>query len=283
MLVDKHPFLRVATHVCLVVGILFLMLPIYFAFVASTHSLRDLLTAPIPFLPGKMLFHNYYTVLVKGAPKLGVNPVDRMLLNSFIMAMFIAVGKIVVSILSAFAIVYFRFPFRKLCFWMIFATLMLPVQVRIVPTFQIAASLDLLNTYTGLSLPLIASATATFLFRQCFLTLPDELCDAARIDGAGPMRFFWNVVLPLSKINIASLFVIMFIYGWNQYLWPLVATTSSKMSTIVLSMQKLATAADQIPQWNYIMAIAILALLVPLLVVLVMQRWFVKGLVDSEK
>jgi sn-glycerol 3-phosphate transport system permease protein len=283
MMVEKHPLLRVLTHLFLIVGIIILVLPIYFAFIASTHSVKDLLTAPIPMLPGKMFFHNYYEVLIHGAPKIGVQPVDRMLFNSLIMALFISIGKILVSIISAYAIVYFRFPFRRLCFWLIFATLMLPVQVRIVPTFQIAANLDLLNTYTGLSLPLIASATATFLFRQFFLTIPDELCDAARMDGAGPIRFFWDVVLPLSKTNIAALFIIMFIYGWNQYLWPLVVTTSDKMNTIVVGMQKLATAADQIPQWNLIMAIAVLALVVPVIIIIVMQRWFVKGLVDSEK
>jgi sn-glycerol 3-phosphate transport system permease protein len=266
-----------------VVGIIFLLLPIYFAFVASTHSVKDLLVAPIPMLPGHDLLHNYYVALFKGAEQGSVTPADLMLWNSFVMAIVIAVGKIVLSILSAFAIVFFRFPFRKLFFWMIFATLMLPVQVRIVPTFQVVASLHMLNTYSGLAIPLIASATATFLFRQFFLTIPGELCDAARIDGAGPMRFFWDVVLPLSKTNIAALFIIMFIYGWNQYLWPLVATTSGHMNTVVMGMQKIASAADQIPQWNIVMATAILALLPPMIVMLVMQKWFVKGLIQADK
>jgi sn-glycerol 3-phosphate transport system permease protein len=283
MIVEKHPVLRFLTHFCLVVGIIFLLLPIYFAFVASTHSVKDLLVAPIPMLPGHDLLHNYYVALFKGAEQGSVTPADLMLWNSFVMAIVIAVGKIVLSILSAFAIVFFRFPFRKLFFWMIFATLMLPVQVRIVPTFQVVASLHMLNTYSGLAIPLIASATATFLFRQFFLTIPGELCDAARIDGAGPMRFFWDVVLPLSKTNIAALFIIMFIYGWNQYLWPLVATTSGHMNTVVMGMQKIASAADQIPQWNIVMATAILALLPPMIVMLVMQKWFVKGLIQADK
>ena len=272
-----------STHFLLIVGVVVLLTPIYFAWVASTHSVKDLLVAPIPFIPGHLGLHNYWQVLVKGIKSLGGDSVSHLLWNSFWMAMFIAVGKIVVSFLSAFAIVYFRFPLRNTCFWLIFLTLMLPVQVRIVPTFQVTASLGMLNSFSGLALPLIASATATFLFRQFFLTMPDEICEAAKMDGAGPLRFFWEILLPLSKTNIAALFVIMFIYGWNQYLWPLVVTTQSHMDTVVMGIQKLALAADQIPQWNTIMAVVILSLIPPVLVMLVMQRWFVKGLIETEK
>ncbi len=209
--------------------------------------------------------------------------VGRMMLNSLIMAMGIAIGKIAISMLSAFAIVYFRFPGRMIAFWTIFITLMLPVEVRIVPTYQVVASLGLLDSYTGLILPLIASATATFLFRQFFLTVPDELAEAARVDAAGPLRFFWDILLPLSRTNIAALFVILFIYGWNQYLWPLIVTTDESYYTIVMAIQRMVTSAETQPQWQSITAVATLALLPPVLVVVLMQRWFVKGLVESEK
>ncbi len=206
-----------------------------------------------------------------------------MMLNSLISAVVIAVGKISISILSAFAIVYFRFPLRNFFFWMIFITLMLPVEVRILPTYKVVADLGLLDTYAGLTLPLIASATATFLFRQFFMTIPDELVEAARIDGAGPMRFFKDVVLPLSKTNIAALFVILFIFGWNQYLWPLLITTQETMYTTVIGIKRMIVGGDAATEWNLVMATAILALLPPALVVILMQKWFVKGLVDTEK
>jgi sn-glycerol 3-phosphate transport system permease protein len=283
MIVEKHPVLRISTHILLLLGLLLILFPIYVAFVASTHTVKELMVSPIPMTPGSHFLHNYGQALFHGGKVFGGVTVLSMLFNSFIMAFLIAIGKVGFSLLSAFAIVYFRFPFRRLSFWLIFSTLLLPVQVRIVPTFQIVAQLDLINHFGGLTLPLIASATATFLFRQFFMTLPDELCDAARVDGAGPCRFFWDVVLPLSKTNMVALFIVMFIYGWNQYLWPLVATTTQHMSTVVMGIQKLANAADQIPQWNDIMVTAILALLPPLLVMIVMQRWFVKGLVEVEK
>lgn len=282
-MVERRPGLTFITHMLLILGVIVVCFPIYIAFVASTHSVSELLKAPIPIWPGHLFFHNYKTVLIQGLAGTGGQGIAPMILNSLIMALGIAVGKISVSIISAYAIVYFRFPLRMFFFWMIFLTLMLPVQVRILPTFEVAARLDLLNSYSGLIMPLIASATATFLFRQFYMTFPDELADAAKIDGAGPFRFFIDVILPLSKTNIAALFIIMFIYGWNQYLWPLVVTTRSHMDTIVMGMQRLANVADQIPQWNYIMATAILALLPPVIVVIVMQRLFVKGLVESDK
>src|SRR3989338_273096 len=282
-MVQRQPWLDFFSYFILVIGLIIVCLPLYIGFVASTHSVNDLLHAPIPWWPGHLMWHNYTQVLLHGLSGTDDKPIWPYLLNSLIMALNIAVGKIVVSIISAYAIVYFRFPLRNLFFWLIFITLMLPVEIRILPTFQVAAQLHLLNTYTGLSLPLIASATATFLFRQFYLTIPNELIDAAKMDGAGPLRFFIDTLLPLSKTNIAALFIVMFIYGWNQYLWPLVITTHSDMNTIVMSMQELASVADQVPQWNYVMATAILALLPPVIVVVVMQRLFVKGLIETEK
>lgn len=271
------------THAIIWFGIAIMIMPIYIAFVASTHPVQDLLKAPIPMLPGHAFFANYYAVLVGGIDTTGGHTLGPLLLNSFIMAMCIAIGKISVSLLSAFAIVYCEFPLRRTVFWLIFMTLMLPVEVRILPTFEITANLHLLNTYAGLTLPLIASATATFLFRQFFMTIPKELAEAARLDGAGALRFMWDIVLPLSRTNIAALFIIMFIYGWNQYLWPLVVTTQNHMNTIVMGIQQMASVADQIPQWHYIMATALLAMLPPVIIVIAMQRLFVKGLVDTEK
>ena len=199
------------------------------------------------------------------------------------LALGVAIGKIAISIISAFAIVYFRFPLRNLFFWLIFLTLMLPVEVRIFPTIQVIANLNMLDSYTGLTLPLMASATATFLFRQFFMTLPDELLEAARIDGAGAMRFFWDIVLPLSKTNLAALFVITFIYGWNQYLWPILITSDASMGTAVAGIRSMISTSGAPTQWNQVMAAMILTLIPPVAVVLLMQRWFVRGLVDSEK
>jgi len=282
-MIERRPTLTFLTHLILIIWLVIILFPIYIALVASTHSVRELLHAPIPIWFGHDFFHNYKLILLHGITAAGNIPVWVMLKNSLIMALLITVGKIVVSIIAAYAIVYFRFRFRLFFFWLIFITLMLPVQVRIVPTFQVVAQLHMINTYWGLSLPLIASATATFLFRQFFRTIPNELMDAARIDGAGPLRFFKDVILPLSRTNIAALFIIMFIYGWNQYLWPLVATTSGQMNTVVMGMKQLANVADQIPQWNYILATAILAMLPPVLIIIIMQKLFVKGLIESEK
>ena len=235
------------------------------------------------WLPGSNFWNTYSTALF-GESKQGFNTsVARMMWISCVTAMVIAVGKIAISLLSAFAIVYFRFPFRIAFFWLIFVTLMLPVEVRIIPTYRVVADLGMLNTYAGLTIPLIASATATFLFRQFFLTVPDELIEAARMDGAGPMRFFWDVLLPLSKTSIAALFVIQFIYGWNQYLWPLLVTTSEDMYPVVIGIKRMIAGGDGQNEWNIVMATALLAMLPPALVVILMQKWFVKGLVDTEK
>lgn len=282
-MVEDRPLLNVLAHLVLILGVALVATPLWLAFVASTHTATDFSSGVVPILPGPHLIENYGHMLGAGVSSSGVPPVGLMLGNSLIMALSIAVGKIVISLLSAFAIVYFRFPFRMAAFWIIFATLMLPVEVRIVPTYKVVADLGMLNTYAGLSVPLIASATATFLFRQVFLTMPDELTEAARIDGAGPMKFFRDILLPLSRTNIAALFVIMFIYGWNQYLWPLLVTTSSSKYTIVAGIKRMADVSDAQPQWHLVMATAILAVLPPLLVIVFMQRLFVKGLVETEK
>jgi sn-glycerol 3-phosphate transport system permease protein len=281
-MVENRPWLNALTHLLLIFGIIVVIFPIYIALVTSTHEAEDILTTVQPWFGSEML-ENYGTVLQKGKVSASGIPVGMMMWNSLIMALGIVVGKITISILSAFAIVYFKFPLRNLCFWTIFLTLMLPVEVRILPTYAVVANLGLLNSYAGLTLPLIASATATFLFRQFFMTVPEELAEAARVDGAGPMKFFFDILLPLSRTNLAALFVILFIYGWNQYLWPLIVTTDESMTTIVMGIQRMLYVADAIPEWNITMATAILAMLPPLLVVIVMQRLFVKGLVETEK
>jgi sn-glycerol 3-phosphate transport system permease protein len=257
---------------------------VYVTFVASTLKAEEVLQSPMPMVPGAHLIENYAKVLGEGAStNVTTAPVGRMMWNSLVTALVIAIGKIAISLLSAFAVVYFRFPFRGLVFWMIFVTLMLPVEVRILPTYKVVSDLGMLDTYSGLTVPLIASATATFLFRQFFLTIPDELAEAARIDGAGPLRFFLDVVVPLSRPNIAALFVILFIYGWNQYLWPLLVTTDESMYTTVIGIKRMIAGGEAATEWNLVMATAMLALLPPALVVLIMQKWFVKGLVETEK
>jgi sn-glycerol 3-phosphate transport system permease protein len=280
-MVERRPLLDFFTHAVLILGVAVVALPIYVAIIASTQTAQEVANAPMSLLPGGHFLENYWTVLTSG----GSNgpPVGRMLWISTFMALAIAVGKIFISMLSAFAVVYFRFRFRMLCFWMIFVTLMLPVEVRIAPTYSVVAGLGMLNSYAGLTLPLIASATATFLFRQFFLTVPDELVEAARIDGAGPMRFFRDFLLPLSRTSIAALFVIQFIYGWNQYLWPLIITTHENMYPIVVGIQRMIAGGDSVTDWNLVMATAMLAMVPPAAVVILMQRWFVKGLVDTEK
>jgi sn-glycerol 3-phosphate transport system permease protein len=267
------------SHAIMIFGVLIVFFPIWLAFVASTVTQPEIVQPPMPLLPGDQFFNNYREALVSG-----VNvPVATMLLNSLVMAMGIAIGKIVISLLSAFAIVYFKFPGKMIFFWLIFMTLMLPVEVRIVPTYEVIADFGMLNSYGGLILPLIASATATFLFRQFFMTVPDELAEAARVDGASPMRFFWDILFPMSRTNIAALFVILFIYGWNQYLWPLLITTDPSMNTIVMGIKQMFPSGDDVANWPVIMATSILAMIPPVIVVISMQKLFIRGLVDSEK
>ena len=283
-MIENRPVATLVSHLVLVLGVIIVAFPLYVTFVASTHTAQDIVQVPMPLLPGPHFIDNYSAALFGTGEGAASNaPVGRMMTVSLVTALVIAIGKISISLLSAFAIVYFRFPGREFFFWAIFVTLMLPVEVRIGPTYEVVSDLGMLNSYAGLTVPLIASATATFLFRQFFLTVPDELVEAARIDGAGPMRFFWDVLLPLSRTSIAALFVIQFIYGWNQYLWPLLVTTSEDMYPVVMGIKRMISGGDAANDWNIVMATAILAMIPPALVVLLMQKQFVKGLVDSEK
>lgn len=282
-MVQRRSLLDVFPHLILLIGISIVAFPVYVAFVASTWDVATISNGSMPLRPGPHFLENYYRVLFVGTSGSTREPVGTMMLNSLIMALTIAIGKIMISLISAFAVVYFRFPFRMAAFWTIFITLMLPVEVRIYPTYKIVADLHLLDSYTGLTLPLIASATATLLFRQFFMTVPDELVEASKIDGAGPMKFFRDTLVPLSITSIAAMFVIQFIYGWNQYLWPLLITTKDNMQTIVIGIKKMIVTQDALTEWQLAMATAILAMLPPVLVVVLMQRLFVKGLVETEK
>ena len=282
-MVERRPWLDILAHVILLCGVAMVAFPLYITFVASTQTAQEVAQAPMSLIPGPHFVENYMQALFGGSSGGSSGaPVGRMMYVSLIMALSISIGKIAISILSAFAIVYFRFPAKNLVFWMVFVTLMLPVEVRIGPTYEVISNLGMLNSMAGLTVPLIASATATFLFRQFFMTVPDELVEAARMDGAGPMRFFKDVLLPLSKTSMAALFVIQFIYGWNQYLWPLLVTTDEKMYPIVMGIKRLIFGEVYI-EWNVVMATAILAMIPPAVVVILMQKWFVKGLVDTEK
>ncbi|NQZ30506.1 MAG: sn-glycerol-3-phosphate ABC transporter permease UgpE [Oceanospirillaceae bacterium] len=279
-MIENRPLTTFVSHSVLIIGVTLIVFPIWIMFVAATHDALRLTQVPLPLLPGDQLWANLQT-LFQGK-EFGI-PIHLSVFNSLIMALMISVGKISISVLAAFAIVYFDFRFRMFFFWMIFITLMLPVEVRILPTYEVVAHFNMLDSYWGLSIPLIASATATFMFRQTFLTIPDELMEASRIDGASPMRFFVDVVLPMSRTNIAALFVILFIYGWNQYLWPLLITTDPDMYTAVMSIKQMLESGESEPQWQLIMLTALIAMLPPVLVVVFMQKVFVKGLTDSEK
>ncbi|MEW5291066.1 sn-glycerol-3-phosphate ABC transporter permease UgpE [Erwinia papayae] len=281
-MIENRRGLDIFSHIMLVLGILTVLFPLWVAFVAATLSNSEVFQVPMTLIPGRYLWSNITAIWQHGVAQNGA-PFGLMLLNSAIMALSITSGKIVVSILSAFALVWFRFPLRGLFFWMIFITLMLPVEVRIFPTVEVVSRLNMLDSYSGLTLPLMASATATFLFRQFFMTLPDELVEAARIDGASPMRFFCEIVLPLSKTNLAALFVITFIYGWNQYMWPLLIINDASLGTAVAGIRSMIGSGDGSTQWNLVMAAMLLTLLPPVVIVLVMQRAFVRGLVESEK
>ena len=283
-MVERRPLLAFMSHAVLLLGVLIVAFPVYITFVASTHTAQEIVQTPMPMLPGDQFWHNYVAAFTGAEQGQGSGaPVGRMMWVSLVSALVVSIGKIAISLLSAFALVYFRFPFRMFFFWAVFVTLMLPVEVRIFPTYKVVSDLGMLNSYAGLTIPLIASATATFLFRQFFMTVPDELVEAARMDGAGPMRFFKDVLVPLSKTSIAALFVIQFIYGWNQYLWPLLVTTEENMYPVVIGIKRMISGGDSAQQWNLVMATAMLAMIPPALVVMLMQRWFVKGLVDTEK
>ena len=280
-MVEHRPWLTFLTHAILILGCIIIAFPIYTTFVASTHSL-DEITSSFPLLPGRHIIENYHQALTVGSGEVVVS-VGTMMINSLIMALGIAFGKISISLLSAFAIVYFRFRFRMFFFWMIFITLMLPVEVRILSTYEVMADLNMLNSYPGLIFPLVASATATFLFRQFFMTVPDELCEAVRIDGGGPIRFFFDILLPMSRTSIAALFVILFIYGWNQYLWPLLVTNDESYYTLLIGIKRMLDVGEGQADWQIIMASTMLAMIPPVLVVIFMQKQFVKGMTETEK
>ncbi|WP_026879039.1 sn-glycerol-3-phosphate ABC transporter permease UgpE [Ignatzschineria larvae DSM 13226] len=281
-MIENRLGLRIFAHMMIILAVLLVCFPIYLAIIASTQSASEVVNVPLSLLPGDQMLENYKIALF-GKDETVAYSAARMLWVSLVMTLIIAVGKIAISLTSAFAIVYFRFPCRMLIFWIIFITLMLPVEVRIIPTFDVVANLHMLNSYAGLTIPLIASATATFLFRQFFSTVPDELLEAARVDGAGAMRFFKDVLLPLSIPTVAALFVIQFIYGWNQYLWPLLMITREEMFPISVGLRQMMGSGDSLVDWNIVMATVVLMLIPPMIVILAMQRWLVKGLIDSEK
>lgn len=282
-MIEKRPIANFIGHLVLIIGVIIVAFPIYYTFVASTRTSVEIIRPPMSLTIGDHLTENYTEAMSGGVERVVGVSLERLLFNSTVVAIAIAVGKIIISFLSAFAIVFFRFPLKMVFFWMIFITLMLPVEVRILPTYKVIVDLGLIDTYAGLTLPLMASATATFLFRQFFLTIPGELVEAARIDNAGPFRFMRDILLPLSKTNIAALFVILFIYGWTQYLWPLLVTNDAKMNTIIIGLRRMVDFTDASTPWNYVMVTAILAIIPPILIVVLMQRWFVKGLVETEK
>ena len=282
-MIERRRFGDLFAHLILGLGVAIVAFPVYLCLIGSTHEQTVIANGQMPITPGRLFLTTYYKAMFYGTSGTTHEPVLGMLFNSMVMAAMIAIGKIAISIVSAYAVVYFKFPFRLPAFWLIFMTLMLPVEVRIYPTYKIASDLHMLDSYSGLILPLIASATATLLFRQFFMTVPKELVEASKIDGAGPIRFFFDTLLPLSVTNIAALFVILFIYGWNQYLWPLLITTRDDMQTIVIGIKKIIDVHDALTEWSVAMATAVLAMLPPVAVVVLMQRLFVKGLIETEK
>ena len=304
---EKNIGLSIFCHTVLILGAATVFLPLYFAFVAGSLSLDEVQQVPFPLVPGTHFLENLQIAWSKG-------DFSKLFINSLIVTIGIVIGKLAISLIAAFAVTYFRFPFRMTAFWLIFISLMLPVEVRIIPTYEAVADAagplrwlagviglsglvesftgcsietslkwNMVNSYSGLILPLIASASATFLFRQFFLTVPEELCEAAKLDGAGPFKFFKDVLLPLSSSNIAALAIILFVYGWNQYLWPLLFTTDKEMATAILGLKNLIPSADALPAWNITMNAALFVMLPPAAIILLMQRWFTKGLVDAGK
>jgi len=281
-MIEQRKSAKAFPHIVLWLSIIIIIFPIYFVFVASTRTNAEILSAPMPMAPGSHFLENYGRALTEGAQNLGASALT-MMKNSFIMAMGIAIGKIVVSLLAAFAIVFFNFRGRKFCFWAIFITLMLPVEVRIMPTYKVISDLGMLNSYAGLILPMIVSATAVFLFRQFFMSVPREIAEASQIDGATPMQFFRSILVPMTRTPIAAMFVIQFIYGWNQYLWPLLITTKQNYYTLLIGINRMLSGADVLIEWPIVMATVLLAMLPPVLVVIVMQKQFVAGMTDTEK
>ena len=308
-MIERTPLLNILTHAILLAGLLLLLLPLYLVFVAASHSLDEILTVPPSFLPGDQLLVNLKAAWDKGH-------LGQRFLTTFIVALGVMTGKIVLSCITAFGIVFFDHRLKMPIFWAIFITLMLPLEVRIVPTYAVAANAflpyqtlldltgitwaiqtlsgvqvhlewNLLNSYAGLILPLVATATGTFLYRQFFLTIPEELVEAAKMDGSGPLRFLWDVLIPLSRTNIAALATIMFVYAWNQYLWPLLVVTDQSFSMIAVELGRLvpkfSATGGEVPKWHIAMAGTLIVMVPPILVVIVMQRWFVRGLINTDK
>ncbi|KZK77764.1 L-arabinose transport system permease protein AraQ [Pseudovibrio sp. W64] len=272
-------------HVILVLGALFMLVPVVYALMTSSHDAVSIYKEGLQLSPGGHFVDTYKQVLTEAGGFTKSVTGLTMLWNSLVLGLGFAIGKIIISMLAAYAIVYFRFPLGTFFFWIIFSTLLLPLEVRILPSYEIVQGLGMANTYSGLIIPLIASATGTFYFRQFFKSVPDELVEAARIDGAGPLKFFIDILVPLSKTMIAAIFIIMFVFGWNQYLWPTLITTDESLFTLVRGMKQILQVwiGAQIPDTNQAMALAVLAMLPPVLIVVIFQSWFVKGLVESEK
>ncbi len=266
-------------HGFLITMTISMLMPLYFAFVVASQADALSVMQGVRFWPAGHFIENISAVLIHQTLTLGDKPVWVLLLNSALMASIVALGKVLLALLAAFSLVYLEMPFKKMVFLIIFSTLVLPIEVRVLTTFQVTVSLNWLNSMSGLTIPLMASATAIFLFRQFFHTVPPELLDAAKLDGAGPIAFFWHILWPLSRAQIGGLFVILFVFGWNQYLWPLVITTSFDKASIVMGIKYLANVTDQIPQWHYIMCVALLALLPPSLMILIVSRRLEKGLI----
>ena len=275
-----------SNHLILLIGVIFMSLPVWVAFSTSTHTAETILREGLQFWPGSNFIETYREVMFEEAGVMKSVLGITMLKNSLILGIGFAVGKVIISMLAAYAIVYFRFKLATPLFWIIFLTLLLPLGVRIIPSYEIVAGLGLLDTNFGLIVPLIASATGTFYFRQFFKSIPDELLEAARLDGASPWRFFVDMLIPLSKTMIAAILIIMFVVGWNQYLWPLIMTTKEENYTLVIGIKQIyqiLSEGGELPQYQKAFALTIMATLPPVLVVLFFQNWFVKGLVESEK
>jgi sn-glycerol 3-phosphate transport system permease protein len=282
----KIDFHTISTHLILIAGMLFMTLPVWIVLMSSTHTAEKLFSEGLQFLPGGHFFDTYNEVLFKEGGVMKSVTAAKMLLNSTILGLGFAIGKIIISIMAAYAIVYFRFRLATPLFWVIFLTLLLPLEVRIIPSYVVVADLGLLNTYTGLILPLIASATGTFFFRQFFKSIPEEILEAAQLDNAGPVRFLIDILIPLSKTMVAAIFIIMFVVGWNQYLWPILMTTEESLYTVVIGIKQIYQVLSEggaLPQFQKAFALTFLAVLPPVLVVVIFQNWFVKGLVESEK
>ena len=276
----------ISNHIILLIGVVFMSLPVWVAFSTSTHSAETILREGLQFWPGTDFLKTYKEVMFEEAGVMKSVLGITMLKNSMILGIGFAVGKVIISMLAAYAIVYFRFRLATPLFWIIFLTLLLPLEVRIIPSYEIVAGLGLLDTNFGLIVPLIASATGTFYFRQFFKSVPEELLEAARLDGATPWRFFIDILIPLSKTMIAAILIIMFVVGWNQYLWPLIMTTKEENYTLVIGIKQIyqiLSEGGELPQYQKAFALTIMATLPPVLVALVFQNWVVKGLVESGK